>query len=72
VALAQAVDRTNDRRAAIKRAVNELTGSTLVEVKSYDGADGAPAPDAPPVGVWRPRGLCARLEALTGSCPTLR
>ena len=36
VALARAVYRTNDRRAAIKRAVNDLTGSALVEVKSYE------------------------------------
>jgi predicted nucleic acid-binding Zn-ribbon protein len=35
VALAQAVYRTNDRRAALKREVNRLTGSALVEEKSY-------------------------------------
>lgn len=38
VALAQAVYRTNDRRAALKRAVNDLTGSGLVEEKSYGGS----------------------------------
>lgn len=46
VALAQAVYRTNDRRAALKREVNRLTGSALVEEKSYaaHGSDGGEAP----------------------------
>jgi hypothetical protein len=35
VALARSVYRTNDRRGAIKRRINELTGSSLVEEKSY-------------------------------------
>ena len=35
VELARSVYRTNDRRAALKRALNEATGSTLVEEKSY-------------------------------------
>jgi uncharacterized small protein (DUF1192 family) len=35
VRLAQAVYRTNDRRAAFKREINRLTGSALVEEKSY-------------------------------------
>jgi tetratricopeptide (TPR) repeat protein len=35
VELARAVYRTNDRRAALKRRVNELCGSRLVEEKSY-------------------------------------
>lgn len=35
VALARAVYRTNDRRAALKREINELLGSALVEEKSY-------------------------------------
>lgn len=35
VALARAVYRTNDRRADIKREINALTGSELVEEKSY-------------------------------------
>lgn len=33
--LARSVYRTNDRRAAIKRAINDLLGSDLVEEKSY-------------------------------------
>ncbi|MBP1805094.1 DUF6165 family protein [Rubellimicrobium aerolatum] len=41
VRLAQAVYRTNDRRAALKRAINRLTGSALVEEKSYH-AHGTP------------------------------
>ena len=40
VRLARAVYVTNDRRAALKREVNRLTGSDLVEEKSYAG--GAP------------------------------
>lgn len=36
VDLARAVYRTNDRRAALKRAINELTGSALIEEKSYE------------------------------------
>jgi Family of unknown function (DUF6165) len=35
VALARAVYRTNDRRAALKREINELLRSDLVEEKSY-------------------------------------
>ena len=35
VALARSVYATNDQRAALKRAVNSLYGSTLVEEKSY-------------------------------------
>jgi hypothetical protein len=35
VELARSVYRTNDRRAALKRAVNELLHSRLVEEKSY-------------------------------------
>ncbi|HKS89572.1 MAG TPA: DUF6165 family protein [Stellaceae bacterium] len=35
VALARGVYRANDRRAALKRQINELTGSDIVEEKSY-------------------------------------
>jgi len=35
IELARAVYRTNDRRAALKRAVNDHLGSTIVEEKSY-------------------------------------
>ena len=35
VALARSVYRENDRRADLKRRLNELTGSELVEEKSY-------------------------------------
>jgi hypothetical protein len=35
VALARSVHRTNDRRAALKREINERLGSLLVEEKSY-------------------------------------
>ena len=35
VELARSVYYTNDRRAALKRSINELTGSKLVEEKSY-------------------------------------
>ncbi len=35
VQLARAVYRTNDRRAAAKRSINELLGSELVEEKDY-------------------------------------
>jgi len=35
VELARAVYHTNDRRAAVKRAINEKLGSRLVEEKSY-------------------------------------
>jgi hypothetical protein len=33
--LARAVYRSNDRRAALKRQINELLGSKLIEEKSY-------------------------------------
>jgi uncharacterized small protein (DUF1192 family) len=36
IALARSVYRTNDRRAEIKRTLNTLLGSTIVEVKEYD------------------------------------
>jgi len=39
VALARDVYRTNDRRAALKRQVNEALGSELVEEKSYAAYD---------------------------------
>ena len=35
IALARAVYRTNDRRAAIKRQIDAATGSDIVEEKSY-------------------------------------
>ena len=35
IELARSVYRTNDRRAVVKRRINELTGSDLVEEKSY-------------------------------------
>lgn len=37
VALARAVYRENDRRAAIKRELNDMLGSELVEEKYYPG-----------------------------------
>ena len=35
VRLARAIYQTNDRRAEIKRLINELSGSHIVEVKAY-------------------------------------
>ena len=35
VALARSVYRSNDRRAAMKREINELLNSTIIEEKSY-------------------------------------
>jgi hypothetical protein len=35
IELARSVYRTNDQRAAIKRQINELAGSAIVEEKSY-------------------------------------
>ncbi len=43
VDLARAVYRTNDRRADVKKRINLLLGSALVEEKSYSDY-GAPAP----------------------------
>lgn len=37
IELARSVYVTNDERAAIKRAINDKLGSTLVEEKSYQG-----------------------------------
>jgi hypothetical protein len=37
VALARAVYKTNDRRAALKRRINDRLGSRIVEEKSYQG-----------------------------------
>ncbi|MBI3436448.1 MAG: hypothetical protein HY056_15460 [Proteobacteria bacterium] len=39
IALARSVYRHNDRRAAIKRAINERVGSAIVEEKSYADYD---------------------------------
>lgn len=39
VALARAVYRTNDKRAAIKKQINTVLGSALVEEKSYASPD---------------------------------
>lgn len=41
VELARSVYYTNDERAALKRRLNELTGSTLVEEKSYQDYSGS-------------------------------
>lgn len=38
VELARSVYRTNDRRAALKKTINEQMGSELVEEKSYRGS----------------------------------
>ncbi len=35
IELARSVYRSNDRRAALKRQINELLGSSLIEEKSY-------------------------------------
>ncbi|MCA9155076.1 MAG: hypothetical protein KDA38_09840 [Planctomycetales bacterium] len=35
IELARSVYRTNDRRAAVKRSINEFLGSKLIEEKSY-------------------------------------
>lgn len=43
VALAQAVYRTNDRRAEVKRAINLALGSAIVEEKSYHAHGGGPS-----------------------------
>jgi Family of unknown function (DUF6165) len=37
IALARAVYRTNDERSRIKRAINELLGSSIMEEKQYVG-----------------------------------
>lgn len=47
VALARSVYFTNDRRAALKRALNTLLDSELVEEKSYQDYSGGRTP-APP------------------------
>ena len=39
VALARSVYQQNDERARIKREINKLLGSELVEEKSYQGSD---------------------------------
>jgi hypothetical protein len=48
VAAARTIYLRNDRRAAIKRRINEVLGSTLLEVKSHVRYDGpTPRPDSP-------------------------
>ena len=39
IGLARAVYKTNDKRAAIKKEINLLTGSAIVEEKSYTEFD---------------------------------
>jgi hypothetical protein len=39
IELARSVYRTNDRRAALKRELNAMTGSALIEEKSYADYD---------------------------------
>jgi hypothetical protein len=41
IELARSVYQTNDRRAELKRAINDMVGSRLVEEKSYQGGEGA-------------------------------
>ncbi len=38
VALARSVYKLNDKRFALKKAINEKHGSTIMEVKSYKGS----------------------------------
>ena len=47
VALARSVYQENDRRAELKRQLNELTGSELVEEKSYSAPNAHSAPKNP-------------------------
>jgi hypothetical protein len=47
VALARSVYRENDDRAELKRRLNELTGSELVEEKSYSAPNSRSAPKNP-------------------------
>lgn len=42
IELARSVYRQNDRRAALKRRINELLGSRLIEEKSYEDYGGEP------------------------------
>ena len=42
IELARSVYIENDRRAAIKRQINEITGSEIVEEKSYPGDKSTP------------------------------
>lgn len=44
IGLARAVYKTNDRRARLKKEINSLLGSKIVEEKSYAGPAGAPDP----------------------------
>jgi len=41
IALARAVYQTNDHRAAVKKAINLLLGSAIIEEKSYYGSGAA-------------------------------
>jgi hypothetical protein len=43
IELARSIYRENDRRAALKRRINELTGSEIVEEKSYGGVYDLPS-----------------------------
>jgi hypothetical protein len=42
IALARSVYKTNDRRAELKRTLNETLGSTIMEVKDYDDVPASP------------------------------
>ena len=54
VALARSVYHTNDRRAALKRTINELLRSDLMEEKSYaSGEEPADRQDSQGIGVAR-------------------
>jgi hypothetical protein len=48
VDLARSVYHTNDRRAALKRRINDLLGARLVEEKSYPGPGPTPEPGIAP------------------------
>jgi hypothetical protein len=63
IALARSVCRTNDRRAALKRQINELLGSELIEENSY--ASKRPARSGP--GAREPG--TGRLKPMTPSLP---
>jgi tetratricopeptide (TPR) repeat protein len=53
IELARSVYRTNDRRAAVKRRINELLGSRLVEEKAYQDYGHAAAATLPTLAAAR-------------------
>jgi hypothetical protein len=76
IRLARSVYKRNDERAAIKRRINAVLGSDLIEEKSYAGSEGrsfsvtSRAPSGPKLSTVSEAGSQSNVNSLSRSSPT--